>query len=81
MVLADLESLLLLFLLFPLCLASPVPVLGQTGEGVTEPQGLQRQLCRKHTMPSLPSNHSLTQLCPSSDFSGSKTKARVAVSL
>lgn len=33
MVLADLESLLLLFLLFPLCLASPVPALGQTGEG------------------------------------------------
>lgn len=29
-------------------------------------------------MPSLPSSHSVIQLCPSSDFSGSKTKARVA---
>lgn len=78
MVLAGPDSLLLLLLLFPLCLAPPVPPLGQIGEGLTEPQGLQRQLCGKHTMPSLPSGHSLTQLCPSSDFSGSKTKARVA---
>lgn len=79
MVLADLENLLLLLLLLllPLCLAPLVPALGQT-EGVTEPQGPQRQLCWKHTMPSLPSSHSLTQLCPSSDFSGSKTKAKVA---
>lgn len=29
-------------------------------------------------MPSLPSSQGLTQLCPSGNFSGSKTKARVA---
>lgn len=79
MVLADLENLLLLLLLLlPLCLAPLVPALGQTEEGVTEPQGPQRQPCWKLTMPSLPSSHSLTQLCPSSDFSGSKTKGKVA---
>lgn len=38
---------------------------GRWEEGVTEPQGLQRWLCRKHTMSSFPPGHSLIQLCPS----------------
>ena len=50
---------------------------GRWEEGVTEPQGLQRWLCRKHTMPSFPPGHSLITAV-SLNFSGSKTKARVA---
>lgn len=54
----------------------PTPTPQPTGVG-DGPQGLQKQLCRKHTMPSLLPSHNLITAV-SLNFSGSKTKARVA---